>query len=67
MPDNQEILRQSLLADLTTLRENIDKTWTIVLSLPIGKARTDLELIHQSTAQLSLNMKKTLTKMMYSR
>jgi hypothetical protein len=67
MPDNQEILHQSLLADLTALRDNIDKTWAIVLSLPIGKARTNLELIHQSTAQLSLNMKKTLMEMIHSR
>jgi hypothetical protein len=67
MPDNQEILRQSLLTDLTALRDNLDKTWTIVLSLPTGKARTSLELIHQSTAQLSMKMNKTLLEMMYSR
>ncbi|MGB7467421.1 MAG: hypothetical protein WBW14_31340, partial [Candidatus Acidiferrum sp.] len=30
MPENQEMLRQSLLADLTALRENLDKTWAIV-------------------------------------
>jgi hypothetical protein len=42
MPDNQEILRQSLLDDLTALHGNLDKTWTIALSLPVGKARTDL-------------------------
>jgi hypothetical protein len=29
------------------LHSNLDKTWTIALSLPVGKARTDLELIHQ--------------------
>ena len=46
MPDNQEILRQSLLDDLTALHGNLDKTWTIALSLPVGKARTDLELVH---------------------
>jgi hypothetical protein len=63
MPENQEMLRQSLLDDLTALRENLDKTWAIVLSLPIGKARTNLELIHQSSSQLVLNMKKTLMEM----
>lgn len=48
MPDHQEILRQSLLTDLTTLRDNLDKAWTIVLSLPIGKVRTNLELSTES-------------------
>jgi len=67
MPENQEMLRQSLLADLTALRENLDKTWAIVLSLPIGNARTNLELIHQSNVQLGLNMKKTLRELTYSR
>ena len=67
MAENQEILRQSLLTDLTALRENLDKTWTIVLTLPIGKARTNLELIHQSSVQLGINMKNTLMEMMYSR
>jgi hypothetical protein len=47
MPENQEKLRQSLLDDLNILHSNLDKTWTIALSLPVGKARTDLELIHQ--------------------
>jgi hypothetical protein len=65
MPENQEMLRQSLLADLTALRENLDKTWAIVLSLPIGNARTNLELIHQSNVQLGLNMKKTLMELTY--
>jgi hypothetical protein len=63
MPNNQEILRQSLLDDLTALHGNLDKTWTIVLSLPIGKARTDLELVHQSNVQSGLNMRKTLMEM----
>jgi hypothetical protein len=67
MPENQEMLRQSLLTDLTVLRDNLDKTWAIVLSLPIGKVRTNLELIHQSTAQLGLNMRNTLMKMVFSR
>ena len=67
MPENQEMLRQSLLADLTALRENLDKTWAIVLSLSIGNARTNLELIHQSNVQLGLNMKKTLMELTYSR
>ena len=66
MPENQEMLRQSLLADLTALRENLDKTWAIVV-LPIGNARTNLELIHQSNVQLGLNMKKTLMELTYSR
>jgi hypothetical protein len=60
MPENQEMLRQSLLDDLTVLHDNLDKTWAIMLSLPIGKARTSLELIHQSNAQLGLNMRKTM-------
>jgi hypothetical protein len=51
---------------LTALRENLDKTWAIVLRLPIGKARTNLELIHQSSSQLILNMKKTLMEMVSS-
>jgi hypothetical protein len=63
MLNNQEILRQSLLDDLTALRGNLDKTWTIALSLPLGKTRTDLELIHQSCAQLGLNMRRTLMEM----
>ena len=63
MPENQEKLRQSLLDDLNILHSNLDKTWTIALSLPVGKARTDLELLHQSNAQLSLNMRKTLMEM----
>jgi hypothetical protein len=63
MPENQERLRQSLLDDLIALHGNFDKTWTIVLSLPVGQARTNLELIHQSNAQLGLNMKKTLMEM----
>ncbi len=63
MPEKQEILRQSLLDDLTALHGNLDKTWTIVLSLPIGKVRTDLELLHQSNAQLGLNMRRTLMEM----
>jgi hypothetical protein len=63
MPENQEMLRQSLLTDLTVLRDNLDKTWAIVLSLPTGKVRTNLELIHQSSAQLGLNMKRTLMEM----
>jgi hypothetical protein len=42
---------------------NLDKTWTIVLSLPVGQARTNLERIHQSNAQLGLNMRKTLMEM----
>ncbi len=67
MPENQDVLCQSLLTDLTALRDNLDKTWTIVLSLPMGNARTNLELIHQSTVQLSLNMKKTLMEMIYGR
>ena len=67
MPENQDMLCQSLLTDLTALRDNLDKTWTIVLSLPMGSARTNLELIHQSTVQLSLNMKKTLMEMIYGR
>ena len=63
MPENQERLRQSLLADLTALRGNLSKTWAIVLSLPIGKARTNLELTHQISVELGLNMKKTLMEM----
>ena len=63
MPENQEVLRQALLTDLAALRENLDKTWTIVLTLPIGTSRTSLELIHQSSSQLVLNMKKTLMEM----
>jgi hypothetical protein len=63
MPENQEMLRQSLLTDLTVLRDNLDKTWAIVLALPIGKVRTNLELIHQSSAQLGLNMRRTLMEM----
>ena len=43
MPENREMLRQSLLADLTVLHGNLEKTWTIALSLPVGKTRTDLE------------------------
>jgi hypothetical protein len=58
MPENQERLRQSLLDDLIALRGNLDKTWTIILSLPVGQARTNLERIHQSNAQLGLNMNK---------
>jgi hypothetical protein len=52
MPENQERLRQSLLADLTALHGNLSKTWAIVLSLPIGKAKTNLELIHQSKCEI---------------
>jgi hypothetical protein len=63
MPENHEALRQSLLDDLTALHGNLDKTWTIVLSLPVGQARTNLERIHQSNAQLGLNMRKTLMEM----
>jgi hypothetical protein len=63
MPENLEILRQSLLDDLTALHGNLDKTWGIVLSLPVGQARTKLEHIHQSNAQLVLNMKKILMQM----
>jgi hypothetical protein len=63
MPENQEVLRQALLTDLAGLRENLDKTWTIVLTLPIGASRTNLELTHQSSSQLVLNMKKTLMEM----
>jgi hypothetical protein len=63
MPENPELLRQALLTDLAALRENLDKTWTIVLTLPIGKTRTNLELIHQSNVQLGINMKKTLMEM----
>jgi hypothetical protein len=63
MPENQEMLRQALLTDLAAFRENLDKTWAIVLSLPVGQARTNLERIHQSNAQLVLNMKKTLMEM----
>ena len=63
MPENHEVLRQSLLDDLTALHGNLDKTWAIVLSLPVGQARTILERIHQSNAQLGLNMKKTLMEM----
>jgi hypothetical protein len=48
---------------LVALHGNLDKTWTIVLSLPVGQARTNLERIHQSNAQLGLNMKKTLMEM----
>ena len=33
MPENQEMLRESLLDDLTALQGNLDKTWAIVLSL----------------------------------
>ncbi len=62
MPENREILRQSLLADLTVLHGNLEKTWTIALSL-VGKTRTDLELIHQNCAQLGLNMRRTLMEM----
>jgi hypothetical protein len=67
MPENQDMLCQSLLTDLTALRDNLNKTWTIVLSLPMGNARTNLELTHQSTLRLSLNMKKTLMEMIYGR
>jgi len=63
MPENHEVLLQSLLDDLTALHGNLDKTWTIVLSLPVGQARTNLERIHQSNAQLGLNMRKTLMEM----
>jgi hypothetical protein len=63
MPENHEVLRQSLLDDLTALHGNLDKTWTIVLSLPVGQTRTNLECIHQSNAQLGLNMRKTLMEM----
>jgi hypothetical protein len=63
MPENHEVLRQSLLDDLTALHGNLDKTWATVLSLPVGQARTILERIHQSNAQLGLNMKKTLMEM----
>jgi len=63
MPENQERLRQSLLDDLIALHSNLDKTWTIILSLPVGQARTNLELIHQSNAQLALSMRKTLMEM----
>ena len=63
MPENHEVLRQSLLDDLTALHGNLDKTWATVLSLPVGRARTILERIHQSNAQLGLNMKKTLMEM----
>jgi hypothetical protein len=63
MPENHEVLRQSLLDDLTALHGNLDKTWATVLSLPVGQARTILERIHQSKAQLGLNMKKTLMEM----
>jgi hypothetical protein len=63
MPENHEVLRQSLLDDLTALHGNLDKTWATVLSLPVGQAKTILERIHQSNAQLGLNMKKTLMEM----
>ena len=63
MPENQEVLRQSLLDDLTALHGNLDKAWTIALSLPVGKTRMDLELIHQSCAQLGLNIRRTLMEM----
>ena len=63
MPENREMLRQSLLADLTVLHGNLEKTWTIALSLPVGKTRTELELIHQSCGQLGLNMRRTLMEM----
>jgi hypothetical protein len=32
MPENQEMLRQSILDDLTVLHDNLDKTWAIMLS-----------------------------------
>jgi hypothetical protein len=63
MPENQEMPRPSLLADLTALHGNLEKTWTIALSLPVEKTRTDLELIHQSCAQLGLSMRRTLMEM----
>jgi hypothetical protein len=63
MPENHEVLRQSLLDDLTALHGNLNKTWATVLSLPVGQASTILERIHQSNAQLGLNMKKTLMEM----
>jgi hypothetical protein len=63
MPENHEVLRQSLLDDLTALHGNLDQTWATVLSLPVGQASTILERIHQSNAQLGLNMKKTLMEM----
>jgi hypothetical protein len=63
MSENQERLRQSLLAGLTALHGNLDKIWAIVLSLPPGEARTNLEFIHQSSVELGLNMKKTLMEM----
>lgn len=63
MPENHGMLRQSLRDDLTALHGNLDKTWAIVLSLPVGQVRTNFEHIHQSNAQLVLNMKKTLMEM----
>jgi hypothetical protein len=49
--------------DLAALHRDLDKTWTMVLTLPIGKARTNLELIQQSNVKSGINMKKILMEM----
>jgi hypothetical protein len=63
MPAPDDKLRQSLLADVTALHSQLDTIWAIAQTLPSGPAKSQLEKTHESVAQLSLNMKRTLMEM----
>jgi hypothetical protein len=58
-----EQFRQLLLDDVAGVRANLDQIWKIAQSLPPGDTRTSLEMVHQSLAQQSLSLKKTLMEM----
>ncbi len=62
MAENQEVLRQALLSDLAAPRkprQDLDHC----ADAANWKSQANLELIHQSSSQLVLNMKKTLMEM----
>jgi hypothetical protein len=61
MSDGNGELRQLVLAYVTALRENLDRIWQIAQTLPLGVARTDLEMAHQCMIELSLSINKNLT------
>jgi hypothetical protein len=58
-----EEFRQRLLIDVQLLRENNDALWEIAQRLPLGDLKTSLEFVHQSSAQVTVNLKKTLMEM----
>jgi hypothetical protein len=60
MPPNYEEFRNQLLMDVLLLQDRHDHIWTITQELPLGDLRTSLELVHQSSAQVTLNLQKTL-------